>query len=83
MYKKFVITLAAAAAGAAMLVVGGQASSHREAPLISMDPMADNTDLYAFRSPDRPDTVTIVVTTSRSSSPPAAQLPGVRRRGVV
>jgi hypothetical protein len=38
----------------------GRASSHREAPLISQDPMADNTDLYAFRSPDRPDTVTIV-----------------------
>ena len=27
------------------------ASSHREAPLISNDPLADNTDLYAFRSP--------------------------------
>jgi len=36
------------------------ASSHREAPLISQDPMADNTDLYAFVSPDRPDTVTII-----------------------
>jgi hypothetical protein len=36
------------------------ASSHREAPLISNDPAADNTDLYAFVSPDRPDTVTII-----------------------
>jgi Domain of unknown function (DUF4331) len=36
------------------------ASSHREAPLISEDPVADNTDLYVFRSPDRDDTVTIV-----------------------
>src|SRR5947208_14343583 len=36
------------------------ASSHREAPLISQDPEADNTDTYAFVSPDRPDTVTIV-----------------------
>src|SRR5438874_6554291 len=36
------------------------ASSHREAPLISNDPQADNTDVYAFVSPDRPDTVTIV-----------------------
>ena len=36
------------------------ASSHREAPLIAEDPAADNTDLYAFVSPDRPDTVTIV-----------------------
>ena len=39
---------------------GGLASSHREAPLISLDPAADNTDLYAFVSPDRPDTVTVV-----------------------
>jgi len=36
------------------------ASSHREAPLISQDPLADNTDLYAFVSPDRPDTVTMI-----------------------
>lgn len=36
------------------------ASSHREAPLISNDPLADNTDLYAFRSPDAPNTVTII-----------------------
>jgi hypothetical protein len=36
------------------------ASSHREAPRISVDPSADNTDVYAFVSPDRPDTVTIV-----------------------
>jgi len=36
------------------------ASSHREAPLISKDPGADNTDLYAFVSPDKQDTVTII-----------------------
>jgi hypothetical protein len=35
-------------------------SSHREAPEISKDPVADSTDVYAFVSPDRPDTVTIV-----------------------
>lgn len=35
-------------------------SSHREAPEISKDPVADNTDVYAFRSPDRPDSVTII-----------------------
>ena len=35
-------------------------SSHREAPEISKDPVADNTDLYAFVSPDAPDTVTII-----------------------
>ncbi|MDI1232702.1 MAG: DUF4331 family protein [bacterium] len=36
------------------------ASSHREAPLISRDPVADNTDLYAFRSPDNPNMITII-----------------------
>ena len=36
------------------------ASSHREAPLIANDPLADNTDLYAFRSPDDPGTITII-----------------------
>src|SRR6202163_1511703 len=35
-------------------------SSHREAPEISMDPVADNADVYAFVSPDKPETVTIV-----------------------
>src|SRR3712207_6777676 len=36
------------------------ASSHREAPLIAADPTVDNTDVYAFVSPDDPDTVTLV-----------------------
>jgi hypothetical protein len=35
-------------------------SSHREAPEISKDPVADSTDLYAFVSPDKPETVTII-----------------------
>jgi hypothetical protein len=35
-------------------------SSHREAPEISKDPVADNTDVYAFVSPDRRDTVTLI-----------------------
>jgi hypothetical protein len=35
-------------------------SSHREAPAISQDPVADNTDTYAFVSPDDPGTVTII-----------------------
>lgn len=38
----------------------GIASSHREAPFISKDPDADNTDVYAFVSPDKPDTVTLI-----------------------
>ena len=69
MRKLAVLLLAAAASGSALsqrsTSRGGspsaaQASSHREAPLISEDPSADNTDTYAFRSPDRPDTVTII-----------------------
>ncbi len=36
------------------------ASSHREAPLIAGDPRADNTDVYAFVSPDAPDTVSLI-----------------------
>jgi hypothetical protein len=47
---------------AAMLALPcfGWASSHREAPLIANDPLADNTDLYVFRSPDDTNTVTII-----------------------
>ena len=45
----------------AMTSIGSAfASSHREAPLIAGDPSADNTDLYAFVSPDDPTKVTIV-----------------------
>jgi hypothetical protein len=39
---------------------GTTASSHREAPLIAGDPRADNTDVYAFVSPDDTDTVTLI-----------------------
>jgi uncharacterized protein DUF4331 len=35
-------------------------SSHREAPEISKDPAADNADVYAFVSPDKPSTVTLI-----------------------
>jgi hypothetical protein len=65
MRKLALILLVAGAAVAAAVSLGsgpsaGTASSHREAPLIAEDPSADNTDLYAFRSPDKPDTVTII-----------------------
>jgi Domain of unknown function (DUF4331) len=49
-----------AAAIAAALSVSGRASSHREAPLISQDPLADNTDVYAFVSPANSSTVTLI-----------------------
>jgi Domain of unknown function (DUF4331)/Secretion system C-terminal sorting domain len=38
------------------------ASSHREAPLIANDPLADNCDLYAFRSPNDTNKITIIAT---------------------
>ena len=44
------------------LVQNALASSHREAPLIADDPLADNVDVYAFRSPDRPNTITLIAT---------------------
>jgi Domain of unknown function (DUF4331) len=67
MRKLALLLVLLAGAIAAVLVRGsdpeaGTASSHREAPLISDDPAADNTDVYVFRSPDRPDTVTFVAT---------------------
>ncbi|MGW5634577.1 DUF4331 domain-containing protein [Streptomyces sp. NPDC003832] len=50
-----------AAAGVTVLEPeAASASSHREAPLISGTPQYDNTDVYAFVSPDKPDTTTIV-----------------------
>src|SRR6266566_9738642 len=68
MRKAALVLVAACGALAAILAVAltgpgpqqSTASSHREAPLISEDPTADNTDLYAFRSPDKPSTFTIV-----------------------
>ncbi|TAK36255.1 MAG: DUF4331 domain-containing protein [Saprospiraceae bacterium] len=39
-----------------------KASSHREAPLIADDPLADNVDVYAFRSPERPQNIILIAT---------------------
>ena len=36
------------------------ASSHREAPMIADDPMADNTDVYAFKSPSDPNKIILI-----------------------
>jgi hypothetical protein len=44
----------------AAAMVPGKASSHREAPLIALDPTADNTDVYAFVDPNDPDMVTLI-----------------------
>jgi len=54
-------TAVGAALGAAFAgAPSAQASSHREAPLIAGDPRADNTDVYAFVSPDAPDSVNLI-----------------------
>jgi len=45
-------------------------SSHREAPEISKDPVADNADVYAFVSPDKPDTVTLITNFVPLQGPP-------------
>lgn len=52
--------MAAVAFGCLGLGLSAQASSHREAPLIAQDPQADNTDVYAFRSPDDTNTITLI-----------------------
>ncbi len=81
--RKYLFILVASAAvlsAVAAAIVRGPApdsavaSSHREAPLISEDPSADNTDLYAFRSPDRPDTVTIIANWLPAEDPAAGPM---------
>jgi len=54
------VALAAAGSSALLGPALGSASSHREAPLVAGDPQVDDTDLYAFVSPDKPDTVTLL-----------------------
>jgi hypothetical protein len=53
------------------VVSGVNASSHREAPMIAQDPVADNTDVYAFVSPDAPDTVTLIANWIPAEDPAA------------
>ena len=62
---RLVAGAAAAATGMAVipaLLAPGNAvaSSHREAPYTASDPRADNTDVYAFVSPDDENTVTLI-----------------------
>ena len=67
--RKPLIAALAFAAGAVAIVLlvvygpgphGAKASSHAEAPLIGQDPRADNTDLYAFVSPEDTSKVTMI-----------------------
>jgi hypothetical protein len=50
-------------------VSGAEASSHREAPLITEDPVADLTDVYAFVSPDDSSKVTLIANVIPFESP--------------
>jgi len=77
------LTKSGAVLGMALLAAGGiafsaardrapvaiDASSHREAPAISNDPQADNTDFYMWVAPDAPDTVTFVVNVAPLEAP--------------
>jgi hypothetical protein len=54
------VALLAAIGASALIVSMGSGSSHREAPLTSIDPTADDTDLYAFTADDAKDSLTVV-----------------------
>lgn len=67
-----ILGIAVAAAVLTVRALGpepGQASSHREAPLIAADPTVDNTDLYAFASPGRPGYLTFIANWAPFSEP--------------
>ena len=63
--------LLAVSATMALAPIGVIASSHREAPLLTGDPKADATDLYAFVSPDKADTVTLIANYVPFGNPPS------------
>jgi Domain of unknown function (DUF4331) len=75
--RTLVLAICGVALAAAVLVLrgptpeAGQASSHREAPLIAEDPSADTTDLYAFRSADVPDALTVIANWIPAEDPAA------------
>jgi len=61
--NKLYPALGALSVGAALVASGGDsviASSHREAPAIAEDQYVDNTDVYAFISPQSPDRLVLV-----------------------
>ena len=61
---------ATTASGAALLGPGtSSASSHREAPYTLNDPTVDNTDTFAFVSPNDPNRVSLIANWSPFSEP--------------
>ena len=80
-----ILTAGATLAGTGALRPGtSSASSHREAPFVAIDPAIDNTDVYAFTSPDKPDTATIIANWTPFQEPGRwpELLPLGHRRGV-
>ena len=65
--------LLASLAATAVVVTIGSSSSHREAPLTSTDPTADDTDVYAFTAAENPGALTVVATGFHSRIRPAAR----------
>ena len=59
-YHLLVAALLAALAAIGLAVSTGSGSSHREAPLSSIDPTGDDTDVYAFVAPDAQDKLTLI-----------------------
>jgi hypothetical protein len=60
MKSRKLLGVAATAALAVGFASPAFGASHREAPLTQGDPLIDNTDVYAYTSPDKPDTVTLL-----------------------
>src|SRR2546423_1291249 len=54
------VSLVAALAAGVLTVALSSGSSHREAPLTSIDPTADDTDVYAYTANDAPGALTVV-----------------------
>jgi len=69
MRKLSLSAFGAAVVAAAVVVPLSMGSSHREAPNISLDPSADNTDVYAFVPKDSPDKVALVANWFPNSIP--------------
>jgi hypothetical protein len=70
-HRSLVHAIARLAIGLQILVGAGAAgaASHREAPLIALDPPADITDVYAFRSWENPDRAVFIMNVIPQQAP--------------
>src|SRR3954463_6831973 len=59
-FTTLIVALMAAVGAGVLSVALSSGSSHREAPLTSIDPTADDTDLYAYTADDAPGSLTVV-----------------------